>query len=102
MRSRKFAVGDWVLYRKLKHSASPGQRARNISPAPNGDGYSYFVVKYWIVEDVLADDRLQLRTRTGKQCFIDASDPNLRRVAWWKRWFYKNCFRRVGPSVSRT
>jgi hypothetical protein len=41
MRSREFAVDDWVVYRKLKHSASPGPRARDVSAAPNGEGYSY-------------------------------------------------------------
>jgi hypothetical protein len=95
----KFAAGDWVLYRKLKHSASPGPRASNISAAPNGELYSYFVVKFWTVQEVLADCRLRLRTRRGKTHLIEASDPNLRRVSWWKRWIYKNRFREVEAST---
>jgi hypothetical protein len=91
----RFATGDWVFYRKLKHSASPGPRAVNISPAPKGELYSYFVVKFWIVQNVLIDGRLRLRTRRGKSHLIDASDPNLRRVSWWQRWIYKKRFRRV-------
>ena len=91
----KFSAGDWVLYRKLKHSASPGPRASSISPAPNGELYSYFVVKFWIVQEVLADGRLRIRTRRSKTHLIDAPDLNLRRVSWLKRWIYKNRFREV-------
>jgi hypothetical protein len=95
MRLRRFAPGDWVLYRKLKFSASPGPRARHISAATNGDEYSYFVVKYWIVDGILPDGLLKLRTRQGKTHLIEHSDPNLRRVSWWKRWIYKDRFRAV-------
>jgi hypothetical protein len=93
MRSNKFSVGDWVLYRKLKHSELPGPRARDVAPTRNGDGYSYFVVKFWTVEEVLGDGRLKLRTRTGKTHLIAANDPNLRRIGWWNRWKYKWRFR---------
>ena len=93
MRSGRFAPGDWVFYRKLKHSSSPGLRARNISAAANGDGYNYFVVKFWIVEEVLADGQIKLRTRQGKTHIKSVFDPNLRRVAWWQRWIYKHHFR---------
>jgi hypothetical protein len=93
MRRPNFSVGDWVSYRKLKYSHSPGRHARDISPASNGDGYSYFVVKFWSVDDVLADGRLKLRTRTGKTHFVAAADPNLRRIGWWERWIYRHHFR---------
>ena len=98
----KFATGDWVFYRKLKHSASPGPRAVNISPAPKGELYSYFVVKFWIVQEVLANGHLRLRTRRGKSHFIEASDPNLCRVSWWKRRLYRKRFRRVETSSDLT
>jgi hypothetical protein len=101
MRLKRFSVGDWVLYRKLKHSASPGRRASDISRALHGDGYNYFVVKFWTVQEVLPDGRLKLRTRKGKTHLIDASDPNLRRVTWWMRWIYKNRFRVVEAPTSR-
>ncbi len=99
VRSVKFAAGDWVLYRKLKHSPSPGPRATEISPAPNGELYTYVVEKFWIVEEVLPDGRLRLRTRRGKSHLIDASDSNLRRVGWWNRWFYRARFREVESST---
>src|SRR5688572_18369482 len=89
----RFAVGDWVLYRKQKHSVSPGPRAREVSPAPTGESYSYVVEKFWIVQEVLGDGRLRLRTRRGKQHLVAASDPNLRRARWWHRWLYKDRFR---------
>jgi hypothetical protein len=100
MRSRRFAAGDWVFYRKSKASASPGPRASDISPAPKGELYTYFVEKFWIVQEVLDDGRLRVRTRRGKSHVIDASDPNLRRVAWWKRWIYKSRFREVEASTA--
>ena len=99
MTSRRFAEGDWVLYRKPKHSASPGPRASNVSPAPKGELYSYVVEKFWIVQEVLVDGRLRLRTRGGKSHLIEASDPNLCRVPWWKRWVYKDRFREVEASI---
>jgi hypothetical protein len=84
-----------VIYRKLKFSAAPGPRARNISPSPNGELYSYFVPKFWIVQKVLADGRLQVRTRTGKAHLINPSDPRLRHAQWWQRWLYKDRFREI-------
>src|SRR5688572_17864449 len=95
MRFARFTAGDWVIYRKLKHSASPGPRARNIWPSPNGELYSYFVAKFWIVQAVLPDGRLQLRTRTGKTHVVNPSDPRLRRARWWQRWFYKGRFQAI-------
>src|SRR5688572_27504712 len=99
MRSVKFTPGDWVLYRKLKHSASPGPRASDISPAPNGELYTYLVEKFWIVEEILPDGRLRLRTRRGKSHLVEATDPNLRRVRWWNRWIYRARFREVESSL---
>ncbi len=95
MRFGKFTAGDWVIYRKLKYSASPGPRACSISPSPNGDLYSYFVAKFWIVQAVLPDGRLQIRTRTGKMHLIDPNDPNIRRARWWQRWHYKGRFEEI-------
>jgi hypothetical protein len=95
MRSAKFTSGDWVIYRKLKHSALPGPRALEIAPSPNGELYSYFVDKFWIVQAVLPDGRLQLRTRRGKVHHVASSDPKLRRVSWWNRWFYSRRFQEI-------
>jgi hypothetical protein len=100
MPSREFAVGDWVLYRKPKHSVSPGPRASEISPAPSGEFYTYIVEKFWIVREVLPDGRLRLGTRRGKSHLIDPSDPNLRRVSWWQRWIYVRRFREVETSTA--
>jgi hypothetical protein len=99
MGSRKFVAGDWAIYQKLEHSECPGAEAFNVSPAPNGDGYSYFILEYWTVQEVLANDRLRLRTPKGKIGLVEASDPNLRRIAWWKRWIHMNRFREVKAST---
>jgi hypothetical protein len=95
MRFAKYTAGDWVIYRKLKHSASPGPRAHNISPSPNGELYDYFVDKFWIVQSVLPDGRLQLRTRTGKTHLVNSSDRRLRRARWWQRWLYRSRFQAI-------
>jgi hypothetical protein len=102
MRWTKLAAGDWVIYRKLKHSAVPGPRATKISPTPKGELYSYVVPKYWIVQEVLSDGRLQLRTRRGKIHLIAASDPNLSRVSWWNRWVYKDRFKRIETEANKS
>jgi hypothetical protein len=96
----KFTTGDWVIYRKLKHSASPGPRAHNISPSSHGELYNYFVDKFWIVQSVLPDGRLLLQTRTGKTHVINASDPHLRRARWWERWLYNSRFQEIEATVS--
>jgi hypothetical protein len=105
MRSTRFSAGDWVIYCKPKYSATPGPRARNVWPSPNGELYSYVVTKFWIVEKILPDGRLQLRTRTGKTHLIEPSDPRLSHASWWQRWLYKNRFQEIeatargGPAI---
>jgi hypothetical protein len=102
MRFEKFTAGDWVIYRKLKHSASPGPRAHHVSPSPSGELYSYFVDKFWIVQSVLPDGHLQLLTRTGKTHLIEPSDPHLRGARWWERWLYKDRFREIEAIIPRS
>lgn len=101
MQERRFAVGDWIIYRKLKHSVSPGPRACNVSPAAKGELYSYIVEKFWIVDQILADGRMRIRTRRGKEHLIAQDDFNVRRASWWERWIYRSRFREV-ESTART
>jgi hypothetical protein len=75
-----FEPGDFLLYRKTKVSQRPGPRARNVQPAQNGDDYSYEVVKFWRLANVLPDGRLLAVTRTGKEIFLTPSDSNLRKA----------------------
>lgn len=90
-----YSTGDWVVYRKTKFSRHPGSRARNIAPAPNGDGYSYNVDKFWIVDVILPDGRLRLRTRRGKTHVVSSSDPNLRVASFWQRVRHRRRFEEV-------
>ena len=76
---RTFKTGDYVVYRKPKNTTHPGPRAKAISPASNGDLYSYVVDKYWRVCEVLEDGRLRVRTASGKMHLIDQDDIHLRR-----------------------
>jgi hypothetical protein len=84
--------GDWVIYRKQKHSAAPGPRAKVVGAAPQGETYVYFVDKFWVVKQTLDDNRVLLVTRTGKEHTVSLADPKLRLARWWERWFYRQRF----------
>lgn len=92
----RFKVNDWVICTREKYGLSPGKRAKNIAPAPNGDLYSYEVDKYWVVREVREND-LVLETRTGKQHVVSLKDRRIRVASWWERWLYRNRF----PDKSR-
>ena len=87
----RFKVNDWVICTREKYSLSPGRRAKNISPSPHGELYSYEVDKYWIVRQVLPD-LLVLETRTGKHRQLPIADRRLRHPTWWERFFYADRF----------
>lgn len=91
----KLKPGDWVIYRKQKSSTSPGARATDVHPTSAGDTYHYLVDKFWVVEEVLEDQQIRLRTRRGKQNTIAADDPRLRRPSWWERLMYRNRFKTI-------
>jgi hypothetical protein len=87
----QFKINDWVVCTRQKHGMSPGPRAKNITPSPHGDLYSYEVDKYWIVRDVLPETLL-VETRTGKVREIPKNDRRLRHPSWWERLFYADRF----------
>jgi hypothetical protein len=95
MVAQQFQAGDWVIYRKTKHSRSPGPRAANIDAAPHGDEYSYTVDKFWVVVGVNDDGTMLLKTRGGKQHTIAVIDHKARKAGWWDRWRYKDRFESV-------
>lgn len=98
MSSAVWKPGDWAIYQKQKSSTAPGPRAKGVIPAAAGETYSYLVDKYWIVETVLEDGNLRLRTRRGKQHTIPLDDPRLRHVKWWERWLLAARFRAIETS----
>ena len=87
-----FTPGDFVIYRKTKHSRQPGPRAENIHPSPNGDTYSYTVDKFWIVQEVQEDGTIIAATRRGKQVTLRSDDPMLHRANWFQRLLYRARF----------
>ncbi len=99
MRRNAYKPGDWVVYRKTKHSTAPGPRAHAVSPSESGDTYSYVVDKYWVVTDVAPDGEVVLCTRRGKERHVNASDRNLRRATWWERLRFNERFRAVEQTV---
>jgi len=102
MVAHSFQAGDWVIYRKTKHSRNPGPRAANIDAAAHGDEYSYTVDKFWIVARVNDDGTILLRTRGGKRHTIGVDDFNVRKANWWERWRYRDRFESVeGAAVNQ-
>ena len=90
-----FSPGDWIVYCKTKFSRHPGPRARGIQPTEHGDGYVYMVDKYWVVDEVLGDGRLKLRTRRGKVHTVQPHDLCLRRPTLWERLIRRNRFEEI-------
>jgi hypothetical protein len=90
--------GDLVIYRKHKYSVHPGRHARGVCPASNGDSYSYYVDKFWIVMSVQPNHEVVVCTRRGKQLTVPAGDPALRPARWWERIFYRRRFPTLPPA----
>lgn len=86
-----YRPGDWVVFHKLKHSSAPGPRATEIAPEPNGEEYSYFVDKFWLVVGV-EGNHVVVVTRRGKCHTLDRGDPNLRLARWWERLLFRGRF----------
>jgi hypothetical protein len=78
VKSRRFQIDDRIIYRKTKCSVHPGQNARLVVPASNGDEYTYCVDKFWVVASVFPDGTLLAKTRRGKFHRLNPDDANLR------------------------
>lgn len=87
-----FQPGDYVIYRKSKHSTQPGPRATNVQPSRRGDTYIYNVDKFWIVEEVQDDGTVVASTRRGKRNIIKPDDPSLKRANLLERFLYRSRF----------
>lgn len=90
-----YQPGDPVIFNVSKMSVDPGPRAHNIHPAAHGELYSYFVPKFWRVQNRDEAGNLVLVTRRGKTHVVEPNDPRLRRPKFWERWLYSSRF----PSV---
>ena len=85
-------AGDSIIYRKQKYSTHPCPRAYDVHPTTAGDTYTYFVDKFWTVENVLRDGRILVATRTNKHHYLQPNDPNLRRAGLISRLRYRKRF----------
>lgn len=95
-------IGTPVVYRRTKHSRSPGPRAAVITPAKHGDSYSYVVDKFWVVVERLSSDEIVVMTRRGKQLTLNPDDPNLRRANLFERLMHHKRFPKLAtndPSI---
>ncbi|MDA0810293.1 MAG: hypothetical protein O2983_11220 [Planctomycetota bacterium] len=104
MSRRTFQTDECVIYCVTKHGCKPSLRARSVAPAPRGETYTYRVDKYWVVDEVLPDNSLVLRTRRGKTRTVSANDPNLRRPSLWEKLIVRHRFpeRRSRRATART
>ena len=96
---KSYRQGDLVVYRKMKHRTHPSRRARGVRPAAHGDDYSYYIEKFWVVSEVLPDDRIVLQTPRAKRHVVPAGDPNLRHANLVDRLVHSRRFRRTAASV---
>jgi hypothetical protein len=96
----QFHPGDLVVYRKQKISLCPPRGARCVSPAANGDHYSYLVDKFWTVVAVLPKDAILVRTRRGKELRVPVDDPSLRPASWLERLLVRHRFPAFVPTIS--
>jgi hypothetical protein len=92
MSRREFKPGDFVVFRRQKHTTHPGRRAQEVAATAHGDLYSYYVEKSWIVDSVQPDGRLLVKTRRGKSHLVDPSDANLRHATLFDRLRYRKRF----------
>ncbi len=90
--SNTYRVNDRVVYTRDKYTTCPGPRAKNITATPNGESYSYQVDKFWVVKQVLADGRLLLVTRRGKEHVVRQDDPRLRKASLIERFIKTELF----------
>lgn len=97
----RFKINDWVICTREKHGLSPGKRAKNISPSPHGELYSYEVDKYWIVREK-SDSQLVLETRTGKRHVVATDDRRLRAPNFFEKWWFRNRFPAKTPTTAST
>ena len=88
----QYQPGDWVVFRKTKFGVRPTDRAVEVTPCPNGDGYTYQVDKFWVVERLLQDGRVVVRTRRGKRHEIDPEDRCFRHASLWDRIWNRDRF----------
>ena len=86
LRNHTYQAGDLVVYTLPKQSPTPGPRARSIHPSRMGDDYSYLVDKFWMVAEVLPDNKLRLVTRRGKYRVVSCDDLLLHKAGWWQRF----------------
>ena len=89
--ARQFRPGDCVVYHKQKLSAHPGPH-QDIHPAPNGDTYTYSVLKFYRVVAVPTDQTIVVRTRRGRRRTLAIADAAMRLAHWWERLLFGSRF----------
>jgi hypothetical protein len=101
--NRRFLPGDWVIYSKAKISVHPGPRARQVSPSAKGEGYTYFVDKFWIVVEVKPEGKLLISTRRCKKRLIDVHDPCLRQATMLEKFLFAYRFppKKIIPIITK-
>lgn len=98
----QWRAGDWAIYRKSKRSTHPGRRAASVKANTKGETYAYIVDKFWVVDEVLTDGTVVLRTARGKKHHIAADDRNLVRPSLWTRLRWTERFQSVANQDQTT
>jgi hypothetical protein len=96
---KRISINDWILYHDQESSDHPEPGARDISPAPRGDAYSYLIDRLWRVKRVNPDGSIEATGPKGHVHHLDAHDPHIEKAGWLRR---RRLRRKLGnPSGNR-
>lgn len=73
-----YRAGDKVVYVQDQYSSHPGPLAKNVLATIKGELYQYQTEQYWIVQRVLPNGLLEVRTDEQQLRLVAASDAHLR------------------------
>jgi len=95
----KYAIGDKIIYRKIKCSSHPTPNAIEVYPSQRGEEYIYNVDKYWTVIDIVYPEGkgnsnyiIIAKTRRGKVVQVTSDDSALRKANIIERIRYNDRF----------
>lgn len=77
----KIKPGDYVIYQKCKYSNHlPKIKEGEVHPLEHGEGYQYYVNKYWIVKSE-DNENYYCVTPRGKVVSVKKTDPCIRKAS---------------------
>ncbi|MEX0324965.1 MAG: hypothetical protein AB3N33_02630 [Puniceicoccaceae bacterium] len=82
---KRYALNDWIVYRRQETSNHPGPGAHDIHPSKRGDNYSYTTDELGQIVRINTDGSASVKGPDGSVYHIGANDPHVRKASWLKR-----------------